>query len=144
LRNRSARLGATVTRAVLVTSMVATIAYGPVPAWSHVPFGQKVGASQYRITGRAHAAAAAVQLIPGRAAVSASNTLGAHLSARRRVFSFPTLGKSNWIAVDTLRMSYGDDNLARSRGLHALRRIRRDPHWHVVFARKGILVLHRV
>ena len=144
LRRRSERLGTVLTRTVLATSVVATIAYGPIPLWSHVPFGQKVGASQYRITARNHAAAAAARLVPERAAVSASNTMGAHLSARRRVFSFPTLGESRWIAVDTLRMSYGDDNLARARGLRALRRIRHDARWHVVFARRGILVLHRI
>jgi hypothetical protein len=70
--------------------------------------------------------------------------MGAHLSGRRRIFSFPTLEEARWIAVDRLRMSYGDDNLARTRALHALRLLRQDQRWHVVFARKGIMVLHRV
>ena len=131
-------------RAVLVVSLVATVLYGPVPIWRHVPFGQKVGASQYRITARDHAAAAAVRLIPPDAPVSATNTMGAHLSARRRVFNFPTLEEARWIAVDTLRMSYGDDNVDHRRGLEALRRLRRTHHWRVVFARKGILVLHHI
>lgn len=131
-------------RAVVAISLVATVAYGPVPAWSHVPLGQKVGVFQYRITARDHAAAAAVRLIPADAPVSASNTMGAHLSGRRRVFSFPTLKEARWIAVDRLRMSYGDDNKAHTRGLRALRRLRQDSRWQVVFAKKGILVLHRV
>ena len=70
--------------------------------------------------------------------------MGAHLSGRRRVFSFPLLEEARWIAVDKLRMSYGDSNLARERGLRVLRRLRQDPHWRVVFEQKGIVVLHRV
>jgi hypothetical protein len=40
-------------------------------------------------------------------------------------------------------MSYSDDNRAHRKGLHGLTNLRRDPRWHVVFARSGILVLHR-
>jgi uncharacterized membrane protein len=143
LRARGAEVVSAAARLALAVSIVATIVYGPLPIWSHIPLGQKIGASQYRITARDHAADAAVQLIPAHAPVSATNTLGAHLSARRRVFNFPTLQEARWIAVDTLRMSYGDDNVAHKRGLQALRRLRRTDRWHVVFAKKGILVLHR-
>jgi uncharacterized membrane protein len=132
-----------VVRAVVVAGIVATVAYGPLPAWSHVPFGQSVGSGQYRVTARNHAADDAVALVPAGAPVSASNTMGAHLSGRRRVFSFPLLADARWIVVDTLRISYLDDNVARSKGLRALRRLRNDSRWQVVFARKGILVLHR-
>jgi uncharacterized membrane protein len=144
LRDRGPDAVATVARAMLVVSLVATVVYGPLPLWSHIPLGQKVGASQYRITARNHAADTAVRLIPAGEPVSATNTMGAHLSARRRVFNFPTLREARWIAVDTLRMSYGDDNVDHRRGLRALRRLRRTHLWQVVFARKGILVLHRV
>lgn len=131
-------------RALLLTSITTTIAYGPIPLWRHLPYGQRVGSSQYRITARTHAAAAAIRRVPAGVPVSASNTLGAHLSGRRRVFSFPMLREARWVVVDTLRMTYLDDNVARARGLRALRRLRRDPRWHVVFARKHILVLHRL
>ena len=144
LRDRGSQAVATLARALLVVSIVATVAYGPLPLWSHIPLGQKVGASQYRITARDHAGADAVRLIPAGAPVSATNTMGAHLSARRRVFNFPTLEEARWIAVDTLRMSYGDDNVDHRRGLRALRALRRSHHWRVVYARKGILVLHRI
>jgi hypothetical protein len=40
-------------------------------------------------------------------------------------------------------MSYLDDNLGRRKGLRELRRLRRSGRWQVVYARKGILVLHR-
>ena len=51
----------------------------------------------------AHDAAArrALALVPDDAAVSATNSLGAHLSARERVFSFPVLREATWVAVDT-------------------------------------------
>lgn len=130
-------------RGLVAGGLLATVAYGPVPLWSHIPFGQSVGSSQYRVTARNHAADDAVAIVPASAAVSATNTMGAHLSARRHIYSFPLLNGARWVVVDTLRMSYADDNLDRTRGLRALRTLRRDPSWHVVFARKGILVLHR-
>jgi uncharacterized membrane protein len=130
-------------RGLLVVGLIATVAFGPVPYWNNVPFGQSVGSAQYRVSARNHAADDAVALVPAGAPVSASNTMGAHLSARRRVFSFPLLAGSRWVVLDTLRMSYLDDNVDRTRGLLALRRLRHDPNWRVVFARKGILVLHR-
>src|SRR5262249_48351249 len=84
VRDRGPDAVAGLARAILVVSVVTTIAYGPLPLWSHIPLGQKVGASQYRITARDHAADAAVRLIPAGAPVSATNSMGAHLSARRR------------------------------------------------------------
>jgi len=130
-------------RALVLVGCVTTVAYGPVPLWSHAPFVRQPTSYQYRTSRRDHAAARAVALVPAAAAVSVSNTLGAHLSARWRVFSFPLLLDARWVAVDTLRMSYGDDNRAHLRGLQALAELRRDSRWHTVFARYGILVLHR-
>jgi uncharacterized membrane protein len=130
-------------RALVVVVVACAIALGPIPLWSHVPLVQHRTAYQYRITARDHTAARAIGLVPHAAAVSVSNTIGAHMSDRRRVLSFPLLQESRWIVVDTLRMSYRDDNLAHRRGLRALRKIRLDPHWRVAFAHKGILVLHR-
>ena len=132
-----------VARGLVGVGVVAAIVLGPIPLWSHAPFGPDRTAYQYRITGRDHTAGHAIALVPRTAPVSASNTIGAHLSDRRRVLSFPLVRESRWIVVDTLRMSYGDDNLAHRRGLQALRRIRQNPRWHVAFAHKGILVLHR-
>src|ERR671934_2861567 len=43
-------------------------------------------------------AAHALRLVPGSAVVSATNTLGAHLSARRRILSFPRLDDATWVA----------------------------------------------
>jgi uncharacterized membrane protein len=135
--------GSQAARASVVVAALASMLYGPLPIWSHIPIGDHVSAYQYRVTARDRVALHAISLVPAQAPISASNTIGAHVSARRRVFSFPLLREARWIVVDTLRMSYGDDNLAHAKGLQALRRLRLDPDWHVVFVRKGIVVLHR-
>jgi uncharacterized membrane protein len=54
------------------------------------------------------AARRALALVPDDAAVSATNALGAHLSARRRIYSFPVLREAMWVAVDTQRLTYLD------------------------------------
>jgi uncharacterized membrane protein len=137
------QLGAQLVRGAVLVACATTVAWGPVPLWSHFPLGQHPTSYQYRTSRRDHAAARAVSLIPTAAAVSVSNTLGAHLSARERVLSFPLLLEARWVAVDTLRMSYGDDNRAHLKGLRALTKLRQDYRWQTVFARNGILVLHR-
>ncbi len=88
-------------------------------------------------------AARALALVPADAPVSATNTLGAHLSARKRIFSFPVLREARWVAVDAWRPSYRDEAVAPARFARALARLRADPAWRVVFDEDGILVLRR-
>jgi uncharacterized membrane protein len=143
LRSIDPPAGMYAARTAVVVCAIATILYGPLPIWRHVPIGDHPSSYQYRVTARDRVAARAIALVPPQAAVSVSNTIGAHASARRRVFSFPLVREARWIVVDTLRMSYGDDNRAHAKGLAALRRLRHDPNWHLTFVRKGIVVLHR-
>jgi hypothetical protein len=75
--------------------------------------------------------------------VSATNSLGAHLSARRRILSFPLLLDSTWVAVDATRPSYLDSVTKKREGRAAIARLRANPRWRVVFARDGILVARR-
>ena len=91
-----------------------------------------------------HEAAArrALALVPDGAAVSATNALGAHLSARRRSFSFPVLREATWVAVDTQRLTYLD-SLRPVRAHRPLAALRRDPRWQLVFVEDGILVFRR-
>ncbi|NUT57023.1 MAG: DUF2079 domain-containing protein [Thermoleophilia bacterium] len=84
----------------------------------------------------------ALALIPDDAAVSATNSLGAHLSARRRIFSFPLLREATWVAVDATRLSYRD-SLQPARARRPLADLRRDPRWRLVFDEDGILVFRR-
>jgi uncharacterized membrane protein len=123
--------------------LVGGIAYGPLPLWRHVPLGEQLGARDHLFSRRDRAAVRAIALIPDGEPVSATNTLGAHLSERRRVFSFPVVRESRWLAVDSKRLSYRDAAVAPLRGARALRRIRADPGWQVVFSEEGIMVLHR-
>ena len=88
------------------------------------------------------AARRALALIPPGPAVSATNSLGAHLSARKRIFSFPVLEEAEWVAVDERRLTYLDSLEARPCA-RAARRARRDPRFRRVFAEDGMLVFRR-
>lgn len=129
--------------AVPLVALVAGIAYGPLPMWRHVPFGETLAARDHVVTRHDRVAERALRLIPPEAAVSATNTLGAHLSERRRVFSFPVLREARWVAVDTTRFSSRDQAVAPVEGLRAYRRLRDDARWQAVFSEDGIVVLHR-
>ena len=87
-------------------------------------------------------AARALRLIPGAAVVTATNSLGAHLSARRRFLSFPIRADATWIAVDRTKPGYLDRN-DRAATARAVAALRRDPRWRLVFADDGVLVFRR-
>ncbi len=84
----------------------------------------------------------ALAVVPEGAPVSATNALGAHLSGRRRVFSFPVLREADWVAVDSTRLTYLD-SLRPGRARPALAALRRDPNWRLVFAEDGVLVFRK-
>jgi uncharacterized membrane protein len=126
----TARLGARAAYLAAGAALLGTIVLGPIG---------RVG-----IRADAHDAAArsAVELVPDGAPVSATNTLGAHLSERERIFSFPVLREATWAAVDTRRLTYLD-SLRPERARPALAALREDPEWRLVFARDGVLVFRR-
>ena len=78
--------------------------------------------------------------------VSATNSLGGHLSERRRIFSFPVVREARWLALDTTEPSWRDDvrPQAGARFRRALARVRADPAWRLVLERDGILLFRRV
>ena len=78
---------------------------------------------------------------PADAPVSATNNLGAHLSERRRVFSFPVLGDATWVAVDEQRPSYRDQADAPGPFGRAFAALRASGRYRVVFDEDGIVVL---
>ena len=121
----------------MVSTLIAGILLGPLPVWSHVPFGSDLAAREHIVGRHARAAERAVRVIPAEAPVSATNTLGAHLSERRRVFSFPVLGEARWVAVD-LEQRGRETQVRRS-----VAALRADGRFTVVFDEDGILVLHR-
>ncbi len=92
-------------------------------------------ASQPVVAAEAHA----VGLIPGGVSVSASNQLGAHLSERRYIYTFPSVGRSQWIIVNVDDPTYG--NLTGYKA--AVRTYEGDRAWRIVFRSHGVAVLHR-
>jgi hypothetical protein len=86
----------------------------------------------------------ALRLVPGDAAVSATNTLGAHLSERTRIFSFPVLREAQWVVVDRTRPSFRDQADEPEAFTAALVRIEASGRFERVFDEDGILVLRRI
>ncbi len=84
----------------------------------------------------------ALELVPDGAPVSATNALGAHLSERHRIFSFPVLAEAEWVVVDERRLTFLD-SLRPERARPALAALHRDPQWRRVFAEDGVLVFRR-
>jgi uncharacterized membrane protein len=125
-----ARLGRRTAFAAAAAAAVGTVALGPI--------------GRVTVAADAHdeALRRAVALVPPDAPVSATNHLGAHLSARDSVFSFPMRRGATWVAVDTRRLTYLD-SLRPERARPALAALRRDPKWRLVSAQDGVLVFRR-
>lgn len=130
---------------VLAASVTISLAVG---AWS---FALQENSFWYAAPvppARIDALRGAVALVPGDAAVSATNKAGSHLSARRYLYSVPVLGRSNWVVIDMADPFVavpGSPVLARRPDvLRAFRRrIQRSPSWERVFDAAGVLVYRR-
>ena len=131
-------------RAIVVSALVGGILLGPLPVWSHIPFGSDLATREHVVGRHAEVAARALRVIPDDAAVSATNTLGAHLSERRRVFSFPVVREAGWVAVDRTRPSHRDRAVAPEAFAGALAGLEASGAFEPVFDEDGILVLRRV
>jgi uncharacterized membrane protein len=126
----AARLDRRLAYAALAAAAVSTVVLGP------------LGRIPLRADGHDAAARRALALVPDGAPVSATNSLGAHLSARRRVFSFPVLEEARWVVVDERRLTFLD-SLRPERARQPLAALRRDPRWRLVFSDDGVLVFRR-
>jgi uncharacterized membrane protein len=127
----------------VIAALVGNYRLGPLPVWRELPGGQTAQAYASHVSAHDRAAARAVALVPDGAVVSATNSLGAHLSARRRVLSFPYVQDADWILADETRPGYGD-RIAPLATATRLARLRRNPAWRLVFAEDAILVFRRV
>ena len=141
LRRRYAWANRPEGRAVVVSTFLAGVLLGPLPVWRDVPLGSDLATREHVVGHHARVAARAVAVIPPDAPVSATNTLGAHLSERRRVFSFPVLGDATWVAVDEQRPSYRDQADAPGPFGRAFAALRASGRYRVVFDEDGIVVL---
>lgn len=127
---------------VVTTALVGNYRLGPIPGWRHVPGGSTFQATSARVTDHDRIAARALALIPKSAVVSATNTLGAHLSARKRVLSFPFVQDATWIAADETQPGYADRYAPLPTAIQ-LAALRRNPDWRLVFEQDGVLVFNR-
>jgi uncharacterized membrane protein len=128
---------------VVLTALVGNYRLGAIPFWRELPGGQTLQAHAASVTEHDRIAARALQLIPAGAVVSATNSLGGHLSARRRVLSFPYVQDATWIAADETQPGYAD-RVAPLSTAAQLAWLRRNPAWRLVFEQDGVLVFHRV
>lgn len=126
----AARVGPRLAYVVVPMTIAAMVLLGP------------VGRVDLAADGHDAAARRALALVPADVPVSATNTLGAHLSDRRRIFSFPVLQEATWVVVDEQRLTFLD-SLEPGRSKAALEKLRRDPQWRRVFAQDGVVVFRR-
>ena len=127
---------------VVVVAIAANYLLGPVPLWRYLPGGEQHQAHATDVSEHDRIAARALRLIPPHDVVSATNSLGAHLSARRRVLSFPYLQDAQWVAADETAPGYAD-RLAPLPTAVQLSWLRRNPEWRLVLERDGILIFRR-
>jgi uncharacterized membrane protein len=124
------RIARLLAAAVVVVAVVATLTTGPVsgarPGWGLV-------------LSPAHRAviAEALSKVPAGVTVSADNALGAQLSERERITTFPVIGGVDYVVLD----SQGRYGPWRAR---ALKKLRADPDYELVFSREGVLVFKRM
>jgi uncharacterized membrane protein len=132
-----------VATAAVAVALVGNYRLGPFPAWQHVPGGQTFQATAGHVTTHDRIAARALRLIPTNAVVAATNSLGAHLSARTRFLSFPFLEDAAWVAADETQPGYGDRFAPMLTALDLVS-LRTSPEWKLVFEDDGVLVFRRV
>jgi uncharacterized membrane protein len=119
---------------VLVAAVLGAVVLGPLWSGELAPKGVSV---------HDRAADRAVALIPEGAVVSSTNGLGSKLSARRRVFSWPVVRESDWVAVDLKRASYLDRRSSASTAAIPLARLLGTGGWSTALEEDGIVVLRR-
>ncbi len=143
MRRRPGLLTRRACPAVLVGAAVASGWYwGPLPFWQHVPGGSIVRTEQFSLPSDRAALHEAIAIIPDDAVVSSGNRLGAHLSARRRILTFPRVDDAEWVIVDRNRPDVGHD-VKPDAHRDALEALMESGNFTVRYEREGVLVLRR-
>jgi hypothetical protein len=128
--------------AVLLCSAIISLVVGP---WVRVVDATPLGGRPALAPARIDALAAAAALVPNGVPVTTSNSVGAHLSARRYVHSVPDTRGVSWVVVD-LRDPWvvRRDSPVLTRHPEVVRalaaRLEHDPAWTTVFDRERVLV----
>ena len=105
-------------------------------------------------TARTEAMRDAIELVPSSASVTATNRLGAHLSARRKIYLFPERARADWAVIDTRdSYSYGayefgswllrEHRVDQRPAESPLVKLEHDPAWRLVFDSAGVRVYRR-
>lgn len=81
----------------------------------------------------------AVSFIPNGVPVAASNQLAGHLSARRLIYTFPSVGRARWIVVDVKDGTYGDEKGYK----RVIRKYEASKAWRTVYSAHGVVVLRK-
>jgi uncharacterized membrane protein len=139
---RLGRWAAAAAAAAVLAAIAGNYLLGPIPLWRFVPGGETLQATSAQVSRHDRIAGRELNLIPADVPVSATNALGAHLSERKRIFSFPHLEGADWVAVDAQKPSLGDHNDKRG-GLKRIAKLRQDPRFRLVAANDGVLVFRR-
>ena len=126
----------------VAAALIGNYRLGPLPVWRELPGGEDLQAYSTHVSDHDRTAARALELIPDDAVVSATNSLGAHLSARERVLSFPYIRDATWVAADETQPGYAD-RMAPLPTAVRLARLRASPDWELVFSEDGVLVFRR-
>jgi uncharacterized membrane protein len=136
------RRGIALATVAVTAALVANFRLGALPLWRSLPGGSSYQAYASHVSTHDRITERALGVIPDDAVVSATNSLGSHLSARRRFLSFPHIQDAEWIAADETQPGYADrwDPLATATDLA---RLRRSPDWELVFSDDGVLVFKR-
>jgi uncharacterized membrane protein len=85
------------------------------------------------------AKARALALVPAGVPVTASNQLGAYLSTRRYVYTFPVERRADWAIVDAHDQTYADESGFE----RALRKLEASSRWSRVYSANGVEVFRR-
>ena len=131
--------------AVLTCSATLALVVGP---WARAVGQTPLGGRESIPAARVDALRDAVALVPEDAPVSVSNTVGAHLSARRSVYSLPVTRGAEWVVVDRgdpWVVSEGSPILTKHpeivRGLAG--DLQQNDSWRTVFDREGVVVFRK-
>ena len=131
--------------AVLTCSAMLALVVGP---WARAVGQTPLGGREQIPAAHVAALRDAVALVPDDAPVSSSNSVGAHLSARRYVYSVPVL-RARGVGRHRPRGPVGRergvaDTHEASRGRRGfVARLERDDSWQRVFERDGVVVFRK-
>jgi hypothetical protein len=127
---------------LLAAGFASGVMLGPLPWWKDLPGGSTTRVHEYTVTYHAEVLERAIALVPDGVPVSASNHLGAHLSARRRIHLFPVVADAEWVAIDIGRRPLGIEVGPFEHGVGVVAFMTRSD-FRLVFAQNGAMIFQR-